>query len=167
MPQCVPILLWPSPSGRADKEKYPGALYRLIPNRPYNVFPLASTRDRCPLAPPTCLCYHRTRLCQTTSPSLRSALMPMASVNGIKLYYEITGSGYPLLFSHEFAGDSRSWEPQVRYFSRRYQVVTYNHRGYSPSTVPRAARDYSQDLLVEDLHQLITHLELGPVHLGG
>src|SRR5712692_4598566 len=107
------------------------------------------------------------RPCHPTLPSLRSAFMPIASVNGIKLYYEVTGSGYPLLFSHEFAGDSRSWEPQVRYFSRRYRVVTYNHRGYSPSTVPRAARDYSQDLLVEDLHQLMTHLELAPVHLGG
>src|SRR4030095_7586068 len=54
-----------------------------------------------------------TRLGHTTLPSLRSAFMPMASVNGIKLYYEVTGSGYPLLFSHEFAGDYRSWELQV------------------------------------------------------
>jgi pimeloyl-ACP methyl ester carboxylesterase len=93
--------------------------------------------------------------------------MPMASVNGVDLYYEETGEGMPLVWVHEYGGDSRSWEPQVRYFSRRYRVVTYNHRGYSPSTVPRAARDYSQDLLVEDLHQLMTHLELAPVHLGG
>jgi len=93
--------------------------------------------------------------------------MPMASVNGVDLYYEETGEGMPLVWVHEYGGDVRSWEPQVRYFSRRYRVVTYNHRGYSPSTVPRAARDYSQDLLVEDLHQLLNHLELGPVHLGG
>src|SRR5262245_9185795 len=44
MPQCVAILLWPVPSGRSDKETYPGALCGLIPNRPYNVFLLASTR---------------------------------------------------------------------------------------------------------------------------
>ena len=93
--------------------------------------------------------------------------MTMASVNGVDLYYEETGEGMPLVWVHEYGGDLRSWEPQVRYFSRRYRVVTYNHRGYSPSTVPRAARDYSQDLLVEDLHQLLNHLELGPVHLGG
>jgi pimeloyl-ACP methyl ester carboxylesterase len=72
-----------------------------------------------------------------------------------------------LVWVHEYGGDLRSWEPQVRYFSRRYRVVTYNQRGYSPSTVPRAARDYSQALLVEDLHQLLTHLGLGSVHLGG
>ena len=93
--------------------------------------------------------------------------MPMASVNGVELYWEETGQGAPLVWLHEYGGDLRSWEPQVRYFSRRYRVVTYNHRGYPPSTVPRAARDYSQDLLVEDLHQLLTHLGLGPVHLGG
>ena len=93
--------------------------------------------------------------------------MSMASVNGVNLRYEETGEGAPLVWVHEFGGDLRSWEPQVRYFSRRYRVVTYNHRGYAPSTIPSAASDYSQNLLVEDLYQLLKHLELGPVHLGG
>lgn len=93
--------------------------------------------------------------------------MPKASVNGVELYWEETGQGAPLVWIHEYGGDLRSWEPQVRYFSRRYRVVTYNQRGYSPSTVPQAARNYSQALLVEDLHQLLTHLGLGSVHLGG
>ena len=93
--------------------------------------------------------------------------MPTAGVNGVELYWEETGHGAPLVWIHEYGGELRSWEPQVRYFSRRYRVVTYNQRGYPPSTVPRAAGDYSQDLLVEDLHQLLTHLGRGPVHLGG
>jgi pimeloyl-ACP methyl ester carboxylesterase len=93
--------------------------------------------------------------------------MPIAHVNGVELHYEETGQGVPLVWSHEFGGDTRSWEPQVRYFARRYRVVTYNHRGYPPSSVPKAARDYSQDLLVGDLHQLLKHLGFGPVHLGG
>jgi len=93
--------------------------------------------------------------------------MPIAHVNAVDLYYEATGQGTPLVWSHEFGGDHRSWEPQVRFFSRRYRVITYNHRGYAPSSVPKAARDFSQDLLVEDLHQLLNHLGLGPVHLGG
>lgn len=93
--------------------------------------------------------------------------MPIAHVNGVDLYHEVTGDGTPLVWSHEFGGDFRSWEPQVRYFSRRHRVVTYNHRGYPPSSVPKAATDYSQDVLVEDLHQLLGHLGLGPVHLGG
>ena len=93
--------------------------------------------------------------------------MPTAKLGDVELYYEETGTGTPLVWSHEFGGDHRSWEPQVRYFSRRYRVITYNHRGYAPSTVPKGAGAYSQDLLVGDLRRLLEHLRVGPVHLGG
>jgi pimeloyl-ACP methyl ester carboxylesterase len=93
--------------------------------------------------------------------------MPTAKLGDVELYYEITGKGTPLVWSHEFGGDYRSWEPQVRYFARRYQVVTYNHRGYPPSSVPKGAANYSQGHLVDDLHRLLEHLGLGPVHLAG
>ena len=93
--------------------------------------------------------------------------MSIARLSGVELYYEETGAGVPLVWSHEFGGDHRSWEPQVRYFARGYRVVTYNHRGYAPSSVPVEAIAYSQDILVEDLFRLVRHLGLGPVHLGG
>ncbi len=93
--------------------------------------------------------------------------MPMAPVNGVQLYYESTGSGYPLILSHEFAGDYRSWEPQVRYFSRRYQVITYNARGYPPSEVPENVDAYSQDLAADDIVGLMRHLGLGQAHIVG
>jgi pimeloyl-ACP methyl ester carboxylesterase len=93
--------------------------------------------------------------------------MPLAKLGDVELYYEETGQGAPLVWSHEFGGDHRSWEPQVRYFSRGYRVVTYNHRGYPPSSAPADARAYSQDILVEDLHRLLRHLGLGRVHLAG
>ncbi len=93
--------------------------------------------------------------------------MPTARVNGVELYWETTGEGAPLVWVHEYGGDHRSWEPQVRHFSRRYRVITYNHRGYPPSSVPKAAREYSQELLVDDLYQLLQHLATGAVHLGG
>jgi len=54
--------------------------------------------------------------------------MPTAKITSttgpIELYYEETGQGFPLIWCHEYGGDFRSWEPQVRYFSRRYRVVT-------------------------------------------
>lgn len=93
--------------------------------------------------------------------------MPMASVNGVQLYYEVTGSGYPLLFCHEFAGDYRSWEPQVRYFSRRYQVITYNARGYPPSEVPEALEAYSQEQAADDIVGIMRHIGIGQAHLVG
>jgi pimeloyl-ACP methyl ester carboxylesterase len=41
--------------------------------------------------------------------------------DGVDLHYEEAGSGTPMVFVHEFAGDSRSWEMQMRFFSRRYR----------------------------------------------
>ena len=63
----------------------------------------------------------------------------MPSLNtddGVKLHYEEAGAGTPIVFVHEFAGDHRSWEPQMRHFSRRYRCIAYNARGYTPSEVP-------------------------------
>jgi pimeloyl-ACP methyl ester carboxylesterase len=93
--------------------------------------------------------------------------MPKAPVGGIELYYEEVGSGYPLIFCHEFAGDLRSWEPQVRYFSRRYRAITYNARGYPPSDIPRDISAYSQMRAVEDIAGLMQHLQVAQAHLVG
>ena len=93
--------------------------------------------------------------------------MPKLPLNGAEIYYEETGSGFPLIFCHEFAGDMRSWEPQVRHFSRRYRVVTFNNRGYPPSSVPEDAIAYSQEQIVEDLRQLMTSLGISRAHIAG
>ena len=77
--------------------------------------------------------------------------MAIFSANGVNLYYEETGEGFPLVLSHEFAGNYPSWDPQVRFFARRYRVITYSARGYPPSDVPEDPDAYSQDLVVEDL----------------
>ena len=60
----------------------------------------------------------------------------LTTPDGVSLHYEEAGSGTPLVFVHEFAGDGRSWEPQMRFFSRRYRCIAYNARGYPPSDVP-------------------------------
>jgi pimeloyl-ACP methyl ester carboxylesterase len=93
--------------------------------------------------------------------------MPKSVMNGVQLYYEVHGSGPPLVLVHEFAGDHRSWSPQVKFFARRYQVITYNARGYPPSDVPDDPAAYSQDLAVEDLRGLIVHLKLPPAYVCG
>jgi pimeloyl-ACP methyl ester carboxylesterase len=70
--------------------------------------------------------------------------------DGVRLYYEEHGEGDPLLFVHEFAGDHRSWDAQVRHFSRRYRCIVYAARGYPPSEVPTDPGAYSQARAVED-----------------
>jgi pimeloyl-ACP methyl ester carboxylesterase len=89
------------------------------------------------------------------------------STGGVQLYYEQTGSGTPLLFVHEFAGDHRSWEPQVRAFGRRYRCIAYNARGYPPSDVPEDPEAYSQDLAVADAIAVLDHLGIEKAHLIG
>ena len=93
--------------------------------------------------------------------------MPLAPVNGIELYYEEHGSGFPLVFSHEFAGDYRSWNQQVNFFARRYRVITYNARGYPPSDVPTSIDDYTQAQSVDDLKGLLDHLGIDLAHIAG
>ena len=97
--------------------------------------------------------------------------MPTARITSatgpIELYYEETGEGFPLIWCHEFGGDYRSWEPQVRYFSRRYRVITWNYRGYPPSEVPKDPAAYSVEILVEDLPGLMRHLGIERAHVGG
>src|SRR5438093_9522041 len=93
--------------------------------------------------------------------------MARARVNGVELHYEEVGEGPALVFSHEFGGGYRSWEPQVGYFARWYRCLTYNHRGFPPSAVPAAAEAYSQELLVEDLRALLGQLGIESAHLVG
>jgi pimeloyl-ACP methyl ester carboxylesterase len=93
--------------------------------------------------------------------------MPAFSADGVNIHYQVTGSGLPLVLSHEFAGDIASWEPQVNFFSRRYQVITYSARGYLPSEVPEDPAAYSQDRSVEDLRLLLDHLGIEQTYVGG
>ena len=93
--------------------------------------------------------------------------MPTFSADGVNIYYEVTGEGFPLVWSHEFGGSYESWETQVRYFSRRYRVITYAARGWPPSAVPGDPEAYSQENVVHDLYLLLRHLGIGQAHVGG
>jgi len=94
--------------------------------------------------------------------------MPYATARDeTKLYYEETGKGTPLVFVHEFAGDHRSWEGQMRYFARRYRCVAFNARGYPPSDVPRARTKYSQAIVTGDIAAVMRHLKLRKAHVVG
>lgn len=94
--------------------------------------------------------------------------MPHAKTNdGVNLYYEETGSGTPVIFVHEFAGDYRSWEPQIRHFGQRYRAIVYNARGYPPSDVPEAVSSYSQNRAADDIAAVLDHLGIDKAHVVG
>ena len=93
--------------------------------------------------------------------------MPYADSDGVRLYYEETGKGEPIVFVHEFADDLHSWEPQVRFFSRRYRCIAFNARGYPPSDVPKSYKQYSQQGAADDIAGVMRHLKLRKAHIIG
>ena len=94
--------------------------------------------------------------------------MPYARTDdGVALYYEETGSGEPIVFVHEFAGDYRAWEPQVRHFGRAFRCIAYNARGYPPSDVPKDSASYSQDRARLDALAVLDHLGIERAHIVG
>jgi len=85
----------------------------------------------------------------------------------VRLYYEETGSGTPLIFVHEFAGDHRSWELQMRHFGQRYRSIAFSARGYPPSDVPENQASYSQSRAADDIRSVLDHLSIDRAHIVG
>ncbi len=99
--------------------------------------------------------------------------MPYADADGLKLYYvDVAGksasaAAAPIIFVHEFAGDHRSWEPQLRFFSRFRRCIAYNARGYPPSDAPADPAFYSQEIVADDIVRVMDHLGIDKAHLVG
>jgi pimeloyl-ACP methyl ester carboxylesterase len=87
--------------------------------------------------------------------------------DGTRLHVEEQGSGPPLLFIHEFAGDHRSWAPQVAHFRSTHRCVTYAARGYPPSDVPAELEAYSQQQAVQDALAVLYGLGIDRAHVVG
>ena len=96
--------------------------------------------------------------------------MDMAMISapdGCRLYVEDTGRGVPILFLHEFAGDHRAWEPQVRRFSRSNRCITFAARGYLPSDVPNEPERYGQEAALADAIAILDALDIERAHIVG
>lgn len=87
--------------------------------------------------------------------------------DGVTLYYEEAGEGTPIVFVHEYAGDHRSWEPQMRRFARGHRCIAYNARGYPPSAVPDDPEAYSQDKARDDILAVLDGLGVEKAHIVG
>ena len=87
--------------------------------------------------------------------------------DNVKLFYESIGKGEPIIFVHEFAGDYRSWEPQINYLSRYYQCISFCARGYPPSEVPESESSYSQGRAWRDILNVMDNLKIEKAHIVG
>jgi non-heme chloroperoxidase len=84
----------------------------------------------------------------------------------IELYYEDHGSGQPVILIHGYPLNGASWEKQTTaLLSAGHRVITYDRRGFGKSSQPTSG--YNYDTFAEDLHKLITHLELRDFALVG
>lgn len=93
--------------------------------------------------------------------------MAFVDANGVRLYVEETGSGYPIVFVHEFGADHREWETQVRYFARQYRCITYNARGYPPSEVPDSLDAYGWEQARDDVAAVMRGVGVSRAHVVG
>ncbi|WP_027581603.1 alpha/beta hydrolase [Bradyrhizobium sp. Ai1a-2] len=94
--------------------------------------------------------------------------MPYATTDdGVRLYFEETGAGRPVIFVHEFAGDLRSYELQMRHFGKRYRSIALNARGFPPSEVPEQVSSYSQARAADDILAVLDHIGERQAHIVG
>lgn len=91
--------------------------------------------------------------------------MPKIKTNDILTYYEIHGEGYPLVFIHGGWVDHRYWDPQIEYFSKKYQVITYDIRGHGQSE--SSDRKYSIELFADDLKTLLDAIDVKKPYICG
>ena len=93
--------------------------------------------------------------------------MALASSQGAHIYFETAGVGQPVVFVHEFAGDYRTWDDQMRHFARGWQVVTMSARGYPKSDAPEDEGLYGQDFFTADIVAVMDAAGIEKAHVVG
>lgn len=84
----------------------------------------------------------------------------------IRIHYEDHGKGSPMVLIHGFPFSGTAWEKQeAELLKANHRVITYDRRGFGQSDHPSIG--YNYDTFADDLHQLITELDLTDVTLVG
>jgi 3-oxoadipate enol-lactonase len=91
--------------------------------------------------------------------------MPELLSNEVKLYYDVRGEGFPIIFTHGASWNHLQWKKQVEFFKDKFKVITWDVRGHGYSTLPDGpvnSEDFSSDLIA-----LMDHLKLDKAILCG
>jgi len=91
--------------------------------------------------------------------------MPRISIGECSLYYERHGLGFPVLFISGLGGFGSFWKDQVAAFARRFEVITFDHRGIGQSDESRIG--YTIDRMAADVVKLLDRLEVKRTHVIG
>lgn len=93
--------------------------------------------------------------------------MPTVALNGIDIYYQEQGSGYPLVMTHGLGDIAELWSPLAEALADSYRTVSWDMRGHNRSGSPEELSAYTQDIVVEDLRALCDHLGIERAVFGG
>lgn len=91
--------------------------------------------------------------------------MAHAQVNGVKIAYEVSGEGEPLVLVHGSWGNRHNWDSVFDSLARSFRVVRYDRRGHSESERPAGQGSFQED--ADDSAALIEALQLGKAHVVG
>ncbi|CAK1363198.1 unnamed protein product [Cercospora beticola] len=100
--------------------------------------------------------------------------MPLLNRHGVYLYYEVHGTGRPLLLTHGYSSSSEMWRGQVGALSRQFKLIIWDMRGHGKSDYPRDQQAYSEAHTVADMSAILdnvcgrgTMAIIGGLSLGG
>jgi 3-oxoadipate enol-lactonase len=93
--------------------------------------------------------------------------MPVVHVNGVDLYYDVSGTGFPLVLAHGYCTSINLWQHQLPLLTQRYRVVAYDARGHGLSSAPAGKEHYTLEHLVADMHALLQHLGISQAYVAG
>ena len=91
--------------------------------------------------------------------------MPYIEANGINLYYEVHGEGYPVVLISGLGSQGQSWDTQVPIYSKHYKVVVFDNRGAGKSDKPSAP--YTTEQMADDTAALMDALSIDEAHIVG
>jgi pimeloyl-ACP methyl ester carboxylesterase len=101
------------------------------------------------------------------SDAFQEAAMPKINRDGVKIYYEVHGSGPALLLTHGYSSTSAMWQGQIEALSRHHRLVLWDMRGHGQSDYPDDPNAYSEALTVADMAALLDEVGAGSAIVGG
>lgn len=93
--------------------------------------------------------------------------MPVCKIKDININYMTYGTGIPLVLIHPFSSSLEFWSSLIQDLPPKYRVIAYDVRGHGLSSAPCGVENYTLDVLVEDLHNLLLHLKVKEAIIGG
>jgi len=93
--------------------------------------------------------------------------MPKIDRDGVKIHYEVHGSGPTLLLTHGYSSTSAMWTGQIEALSKHHKLVLWDMRGHGQSDYPDDPAAYSEALTVADIAALLDQVGAASAIIGG